>query len=98
MSPGSTVLLRGHVDNAMVAEFRKQGGEPFVRQMALKAMELSKKRAGEIERLLIESARSTTSASRPSAAAGRSRSATELGAEPARRGAVVHAGVAEAPP
>ncbi len=27
VSPGSTLLLRGHVDNAMVAEFRKQGGE-----------------------------------------------------------------------
>ena len=27
VSPGSTVLLRGHVDNARVDEFRKQGGE-----------------------------------------------------------------------
>ena len=54
VSPGSTILLRGHVDNSMIGEFRKQGGEPFVRQMALKAMELSKNRAGEIRRLLVE--------------------------------------------
>jgi NitT/TauT family transport system substrate-binding protein len=54
VSPGSTVLLRGHVDDAMIAEFKKQGGDPFVRQMALKAVELSKNRAGEIRRLLIE--------------------------------------------
>jgi len=52
VSPGSTILLRGHVDNAMIESFRKQGGEPFVRQMALKAMELSKGRASEIRRVL----------------------------------------------
>lgn len=54
VSPGSTILLRGHVDNAMVEDFRKKGGDPFVRQMALKATELSKNRAGEIKRLLME--------------------------------------------
>ena len=54
ISPGATVLLRGHVDNAMAGEFRKKGGEKFVRQMALKAMELSQHRALEIKRLLIE--------------------------------------------
>ncbi|MEK7470166.1 MAG: OmpA family protein [Planctomycetota bacterium] len=54
VSPGSTILLRGHVDNAMIEEFRKQGGETFVRQMALKAMELSKNRAAEIKRALVE--------------------------------------------
>jgi NitT/TauT family transport system substrate-binding protein len=54
VSPGSTILLRGHVDNALVDKFRQQGGEPFVRQMALKAMELSKNRAGEIRRVLVE--------------------------------------------
>ena len=27
VSPGSTLLLRGHVDNALVDEFRQQGGE-----------------------------------------------------------------------
>ena len=54
VSPGSTVLLRGHVDNALVSEFRKQGGEAYVRQQALRAMELSKKRADEIRKILVE--------------------------------------------
>ena len=48
------MLLRGHVDNALVDEFRRKGGEAFVRQQALRAMELSKNRAAEIRRLLIE--------------------------------------------
>ncbi|HWN85887.1 MAG TPA: OmpA family protein, partial [Vicinamibacterales bacterium] len=54
VSPGSTVLLRGHVDNALVPEFRKQGGDAYVRSQALKAIELSQKRADEIKRVLIE--------------------------------------------
>jgi NitT/TauT family transport system substrate-binding protein len=54
VSPGSTLLLRGHVDNAKVEDFRKQGGEAFVRTQALKAMELSKNRAAEIKKLLVE--------------------------------------------
>lgn len=54
VSPGSTILLRGHVDNALVDQFRKQGGETFVRQMALKAMELSKNRASEIRGVLVD--------------------------------------------
>jgi NitT/TauT family transport system substrate-binding protein len=45
VSPGSTVLLRGHVDNARLPEFRRAGGEPLVQSMALKAMELSSQRA-----------------------------------------------------
>ena len=51
ISPGSTVLLRGHVDNAMVETFKRQGN---LQQNALRAMELSKNRAAEIRRLLIE--------------------------------------------
>lgn len=54
VSPGSTVLLRGHVDDAKIEDFRKEGGEAFVRQMSLKAVQLSKDRANEIRRLLIE--------------------------------------------
>jgi NitT/TauT family transport system substrate-binding protein len=54
VSPGSTLLLRGHVDNALVEDFRRKGGEAFVRQQALRAMELSKNRAAEIRKLLIE--------------------------------------------
>jgi hypothetical protein len=45
VSPGSTVLLRGHVDNSKVEEFRKTGGEAYVRTMALRSVELSKNRA-----------------------------------------------------
>lgn len=54
ISPGSTMLLRGHVDNAQVAMFRERGGEAYVRTQALRAMELSKNRAGEIRKLLID--------------------------------------------
>jgi NitT/TauT family transport system substrate-binding protein len=54
VSPGSTILLRGHVDDTLVPEFKARGGDAFVRQMALKAVELSKNRAAEIRRLLIE--------------------------------------------
>ncbi len=54
VSPGSTMLLRGHVDNARMADFRRQGGEAYVRTQALRAMELSKNRASEIRKLLIE--------------------------------------------
>jgi NitT/TauT family transport system substrate-binding protein len=53
ISPGSTLMLRGHVDNAKLEEFRRQG-EPVVRAMALRAMALSKDRANEIRKLLIE--------------------------------------------
>jgi NitT/TauT family transport system substrate-binding protein len=54
ISPGSRLLLRGHVDNAKIEEFRKRGGEAFVRSAALSAMDLSKRRAAEIRRLLID--------------------------------------------
>ena len=53
ISPGSTILLRGHVDASQVDEFRKKGGEGFVRQMALKSMALSTDRAREIKRQLV---------------------------------------------
>jgi NitT/TauT family transport system substrate-binding protein len=54
VSPGSTLLLRGHVDNTKVADFRRQGGEAYVRQMALRATQLSKDRAEEIRKHLVE--------------------------------------------
>jgi NitT/TauT family transport system substrate-binding protein len=53
VSPGSTVLLRGHVDNAKIAEFRKSGGEELVRSMALQAMELSRQRATAVKDALV---------------------------------------------
>lgn len=54
VSPGSIVLLRGHVDNARLAEFEKQGGQPLVRSMALKAMELSRQRAQAVRDALVK--------------------------------------------
>ena len=48
VSPGSMVLLRGHVDNARIDELRREGGEELVKTMALKAMELSKERADAV--------------------------------------------------
>jgi NitT/TauT family transport system substrate-binding protein len=54
VSPGSFVLLRGHADNTKVEEFRRTGGEALVRTKALEAVKLSKDRAAEIRRILIE--------------------------------------------
>lgn len=54
VSPGSMVLLRGHVDDSQVAEFRSQGGDQLVRSMALKAMELSKQRAAAVRTQMID--------------------------------------------
>jgi len=54
VSPGSMVLLRGHVDNTRVPEFRREGGEQLVKTMALKAMELSRQRAQAVRAALLE--------------------------------------------
>lgn len=54
VSPGSIVLLRGHVDDARRAEFEKQGGPTLVRNMALKAMELSRQRAQAVREALLQ--------------------------------------------
>lgn len=53
VSPGSIVVLRGHVDNARVSEFEQQGGQALVRSMALKAMELSRQRAESVRTALL---------------------------------------------
>jgi NitT/TauT family transport system substrate-binding protein len=53
VSPGSTVVLRGHVDNARIEEFRQAGGDPLVQSMALKAMELSRQRAKSVNDALL---------------------------------------------
>jgi NitT/TauT family transport system substrate-binding protein len=53
VSPGSTVVLRGHVDNARINEFRSSGGEQLVQSMALKAMELSRQRAMAVHDALL---------------------------------------------
>jgi NitT/TauT family transport system substrate-binding protein len=54
ISPGSIVVLRGHVDNARVGEFEREGGTELVRSMALKAMELSRQRAQAVRDALIK--------------------------------------------
>jgi NitT/TauT family transport system substrate-binding protein len=54
VSPGSVVVLRGHVDDARVPEFRKQGGEELVRSMGMKALELSRQRALAVRSALLE--------------------------------------------
>ena len=55
VSPGSTLLLRGHVDNARVDEFRKQGGEAL-RPHAWRCARWRSARIarGEIRKLLVE--------------------------------------------
>ncbi|HYE07122.1 MAG TPA: phosphate ABC transporter substrate-binding/OmpA family protein [Planctomycetota bacterium] len=53
VSPGSMVLLRGHVDDTQRGDFQAQGGDQLVRSMALKAMELSKQRAAAVRAQLV---------------------------------------------
>jgi NitT/TauT family transport system substrate-binding protein len=53
VSPGSTVVLRGHVDDARIQEFRDSGGDQLVQSMALKAMELSRQRALAVSEALL---------------------------------------------
>jgi len=54
VSPGSVVVLRGHVDGARVPEFRKEGGDELVRAMGMKALELSRQRAVAVREALVE--------------------------------------------
>jgi len=54
VSPGSTVLLRGHVDNAQIEDFRKKGGDALVRRMGLSAVQLSRDRANAVKGKLMK--------------------------------------------
>ena len=54
VSPGSTLLLRGHVDNSRVAEFQATGGAELVQRVAMKAVQLSKDRANGVRDQLIK--------------------------------------------
>ena len=54
VSPGSIVVLRGHVDNARMGEFEREGGQALVRSMALKAMELSRQRSQAVRDALLK--------------------------------------------
>jgi len=53
VSPGSMILLRGHVDDAQKDNFLKSGGPELLRKMSLKAMELSNDRAQEVKAELL---------------------------------------------
>jgi NitT/TauT family transport system substrate-binding protein len=52
-SPGSYLLLRGHLDNSKVEEF-KQKGDAFYRKQAVRAVEMSKQRAESVKATLIK--------------------------------------------
>jgi len=54
VSPGSTVLLRGHVDNGQLEDFRKKGGDALVRRMGLSAVQLSRDRANAVKGKLMK--------------------------------------------
>jgi NitT/TauT family transport system substrate-binding protein len=54
VSPGSTLLLRGHVDNGLVKKFEKDGGPALVQKMAIKAVQLSKERCESVAKALVE--------------------------------------------
>ena len=53
ISPGSTVLLRGHVDDTMKQKFVEMGGQDLLRKKTLESVQLSKDRAEEIRKHLI---------------------------------------------
>jgi NitT/TauT family transport system substrate-binding protein len=54
VSPGSTILLRGHVDPSNKQRFLEQGGQSYLQKKTLEAVQLSKDRASEIKRILVE--------------------------------------------
>ncbi len=54
ISPGSTLLLRGHVDDSRVGEFQRQGGPALVQRMAMRAVQLSKDRCDSVAAALVE--------------------------------------------
>jgi NitT/TauT family transport system substrate-binding protein len=54
VSPGSTILLRGHAEDTLKKKYFDEGGEALVRQVALTALQLSKDRAEEVRKILIE--------------------------------------------
>lgn len=52
LTPGSYLVLRGHLDNSQVAEFKRQG-EAFYRKQAVRAVEMSKARAEAVKAVLV---------------------------------------------
>ena len=53
VSPGSRIILVGHVDDSRIPELRKTGGEELVQKVALEAVDLSKRRAAEVMNQLV---------------------------------------------
>jgi len=53
VSPGSHIVLVGHVDNSRIPELMKTGGQALVDKTALEAMQLSKDRANEVMRQVV---------------------------------------------
>ncbi len=54
VSPGSTVLLRGHADGSQVAGIRQRQGEGAARDLMLKLKSLSKARCASVKQVLEE--------------------------------------------
>ena len=54
MSPGSTILLRGHADGSLVADVRAKEGEAKAREHLISLKTLSKARCQEIKSILEE--------------------------------------------
>jgi len=54
ISPGSRILLVGHVDPSAMEQIRKDNGDEGVRQAALAAKQLSKERAAEVLAQLVK--------------------------------------------
>ncbi len=54
VSPGSTLLLRGHVDNSRVAEFQASKDSGLLQRMSLRAVQLSKDRANSVRDQLVK--------------------------------------------
>ena len=53
VSPGSHIILVGHVDNSRIPELLKTGGQALVDKTALEAMQLSKDRANEVMKQIV---------------------------------------------
>ncbi|MCI0527666.1 MAG: OmpA family protein, partial [Nitrospira sp.] len=54
LSPGSYLVLRGHLDNSKVEEFRGRG-DAFFRRQSIRAVEMSKQRADSVKTVLANS-------------------------------------------
>ncbi len=54
LTPGSYLMLRGHLDNSKVQEFQ-QRGEAFYRKQCVRAVEQSKQRAESVKAALLKS-------------------------------------------